>query len=50
MLEGFLRFLDGQNEIFESPNSDYWEPLIRSMKNTLANPDPFWKGPDLVDK
>ena len=51
MLEGFLRFIDGGNNIISDDNTtNYWGPLISSMKNTLASPDPFWKGPDLADK
>lgn len=50
MLEGFLRFLDGGMSISKESSSNYWGPLIRSMKSTLASPDPFWKGPDLADK
>lgn len=50
MLEGFLRFLDGGMSVSIESESSYWSPLISSMKNTLAAPDPFWKGPDLANK
>lgn len=49
ILEAFFRFLNGNNTPAYDTSDEYWISIMRTMKQTMMAPDPFYVGGDLND-